>query len=292
MTRRFEDVLTKEQKGSPYEFKQMLTTEGWRARRRSRKRFRLLKAVDPRLIRILQPGERVHFLTHGSPLSTTEGFFTDWAAYFLNRRALVFTNVRLLLIQINVRKHPLDLVSQIAYSAIAGVEATPKGYCRLALRDGRQLDFTYMPRADRKFLHTLLTDLVKLPCPAGAPEATGAENLCPQCFSVVKDFPRKCPECGVALKSSLVAGILSFLFPGWGNWYLGFKGFAVVELLGAAYLWLTLVLWPLFHLLLGRGVPHTRRYWILIALGLVVLHGLDAAMTRHYARKGLHARSD
>ncbi|MFA5058067.1 MAG: hypothetical protein WC485_08135, partial [Opitutaceae bacterium] len=211
--------------------------------------------------------------------------------YFLNLRALVFTNQRVLLIQINIRKHPLDLVSQISYAAIAAVEATPKGYCRLALRNGHKLDFPYMPRADRLLLRTLLADLVKSARPADEPAATGAENLCPRCFSVVRDFPKKCPACSVPFKSSLAAGMLSLLFPGWGNWYLGFKGFAAVELAGAAYVWLVYLLWPLFRHLLGRGIPHTRHYWIPLALILLVVHSLDALMTRHYARKGLHARN-
>jgi len=287
VTHRIEDLLEKEIKGSPYEFKTMFMAEGWGAHHRLLKRFRLLKAIDPRLIRILRPDERVHFLTYGSALSTAEKIFIGWAAYFLDLRAMVFTSDRVLFIQINTRKQPLDLVTQLAYSAIAEVQSTEDGSCRLVLRNGRKLNFSHMPRPDHKFAHDFLTDAVKRAGTGGDKTATAEEELCPKYFKIVKDFPPNCPECKAVLARPFVAGLRTFLFPGLGNWYLGHRGYAVVELLITAVLWLGLVIRPLSRLLFVGGEPPTRVYWYATVIVFAVFYVGVAAITYHYSRKGL-----
>ena len=51
--------------------------------------------------------------------------------------------------------------------------------------------------------------------------------------------------CGGAFKSPNKAAWLSFIFPGVGDWYLGHRGMAILELIGSSFLWLALVIAPL-----------------------------------------------
>ena len=78
VTHRYEDLLGKEIKGSPYEFKTMFKAEGWRAHQHLLRRFKLLKAIDPSLMRMLRPNERVHFLTRGTLVSATNLMTGPW----------------------------------------------------------------------------------------------------------------------------------------------------------------------------------------------------------------------
>ena len=289
VTHRYEDLLEKEIKGSPYEFKTMFTAEGWGAHQRLLKRFKLLKVVDPRLIRMLRPDERVHFITHGTLVSAVDDFFTSWAAHFLDLRAMVFTSDRVFLIQINTRNELRDLVTQIAYSSVVAVVSSPNGSCRLVTRDGRKLHFRHMPRPDHKFLLDFLGDAIKRAGAGGGQTATGEEKLCPKCFKIVKGFPIHCPECNALLKRPFVAGFRTFLFPGLGNWYLGNRGFAAGEMSVTALLWLFLVILPLLRLFLEGGPPLTRVYWITAACVLASVYLVVAVLTHHVARKGLHA---
>jgi len=289
VTHRYEDLLEKEIRGSPYEFKTMFTAEGWGAHQRLLRRFKLLKAIDPRLIRMLRPDERVPFITHGTLVSAVDDFFTSWAAHFLDLRAMVFTSERVFLIQINTRSEPRDLVTQLAYSAVVAVVSSADGSCRLVLRDGRKLHFRHMPRPDHKFLQDFLSDAVKRAGAGGDKAATAEEKLCPKCFKAVKGFPAHCPECNAILTRPFVAGFRTFLFPGLGNWYLGNRGFAAGEMLFTTLLWLFLVILPLIRLFLEGGPPPTRVYWIGTASVLAFVYVGVAVLTHHIARKGLHA---
>jgi len=118
--RRYEDLLGDGVEPSPYEFALLFKTDGWFSRRRAKNRFKALRAIDPKLRRMLRDGERVFFVTSGTTSNAAEQFFAGtWVAQALNRRALVFTTDRVLLQQIDSRQRPGDLVSQIAYTSIA-----------------------------------------------------------------------------------------------------------------------------------------------------------------------------
>jgi hypothetical protein len=289
VTHRYEDLLGKEIKGSPYEFKTMFKAEGWRAHQHLLRRFKLLKAIDPSLMRMLRPNERVHFLTRGTLVSATEDFFIGWAAHFLDLRAVVLTSERIFLIGINRQSQPRGYVTQIPYPAIVAVHASENRCCRLVLRDGRELSFRHMPRPDHKFLRSFLGAAVKSAGADGNKVASAVERLCPKCSEVVPGFPARCPGCGKMLKRPWVAGLRACLFPGLGNWYLGNRGFASAEMLLAALLWLFLVILPLIRAFLGGGPPPSRAHWIATASVLMFIYLGVAAMTHHFARKGLRA---
>jgi len=221
--RRYEDLLGADVEPAPYEFALLFKADGWLARRRAKDRFKMIQAIDPKLRQMLGRGERVFFVTSGSTSSASEQFFAGTAVtQALNRRALVFTTDRVLLLQIDSKKQPRELVSQISYAGIVEVKATWSGYCRLTLRNGEKLNFVGVPKADRKKLAELLADVVKqgaaLPVSGGM---QALEHLCPRCFAAVPGHPLACPVCQVGFKPARIAALRSLLFPGLGDLILG-----------------------------------------------------------------------
>ena len=284
-----EELLAGPSAPAPYEYALLFHAEGWLARRRAKARLKFLRALDGRLRRLLHPGERVYFLTAGTTTTVAEQFFAGWLAYYYNRRALVFTTERVLLLQIDQRQRPGVLMSQLAYTAIADLKSTWDRFCQLRLRNGQKLNFAGVPAADRKYLRTLLADALRVSVPPimGAPQP-GIEHLCPHCLQVVAGLPAACPHCHGGFKSARKAGWLSALFPGLGDLYLGHHGRGVLQLLVGGMAWLGLVVSPLLSQADPNSGPLPADYWLQTAISLAFLHGLDAAIAYTFASKGLH----
>ena len=286
--KKYEELLSGEVAAEPYDYPVMFKADGFFARQRAKWRFKLLKGIDPKLRRILRSDERVYYVTTGTTVSLAEHFFVGWFAHYLNLRALIFTTERVLLLEVS-RNRPGKLVSQIPYAAIASVKSTWTGICRVKLLNKKTYDFQSVAKPDRKFLADFLADVVK---GTNAPfqAELGLEHLCPHCYTLVPAHPLACPSCQGGIKSAKKAGLLSFIFPGLGDWYLGHRGRAVVELLGTGFLWLAFVIGPL----LGGADPAVRQapldaaYWTTAAMILLGAHSIDAVMTHHFARKGHH----
>jgi len=290
--KRFEELLGADVENGPYEFPLLFKADGWLDRMRSKNRFKLLRAIDTKLRIILHEGERLYFATSGTTANLAEQYFAGAAvSQALNRRALLFTTERVILIQIDSKKRPRELVSQIAYTSIAEVKATWNGYCQLTLRDKSKLKFIGVPKADRKHLATFLADIVKTAAAAiTADSGVAHEQLCPHCYKPVPGHPAACPHCQGGFKLARTAMLRSLLFPGLGDFYLGHKAFAVIEMIGAAFMWYVLVGAPLI------GAPDENgeitnangAYWIFAGIVITIAHGIDAVMTRHFALKGHH----
>ncbi len=280
--KRFEELLTGSPASGPYDFGSIFDDGSWGARRRSRRKLKLLQNLDDRLSAALEPGETVHFLTSGTSISFLESYFGGWMMFYLNRRAIVATDRRLLLLQINSRQRPRELAAQLRYPAIQSLGRTGLANTRLVLGNRKKVVFAYVPADDRKALQALLAQAHDSMGQLGvAPEAVGIEDLCPHCYSAVAGRPRACPHCGGAYKSRTRAGLLSLAFPGLGDLYLGHRGFAALELFVAAVFWLTILGAPV------AGDPGAE----LLAMALVFFvfaHGFDAIMTRYIANKGLY----
>ena len=290
--RRYEDLLGADVEPAPYEFALLFQADGWLARRRAKDRFKLLRALDPKLREILRSGERVYFVTSGTTASLVEQFFVGaFVAQVVNRRALAFTTERVLLLQIDSRKRPRELVSQISYASIAEVKATWSGYCRLTLRNNEKLNFVGVPKADRQNLAAFLADVVKRGTTTPfSGSAQALEHLCPRCFAVVPGHPEQCPICRGGFKRARTAMLRSFLFPGLGDLYLGHRAVAVFEMLGAVLVWLHLIVAPLIGApdADGNVVKMDVVNWVNAIVVLAIIHGIDAAATRHFALKGHH----
>lgn len=283
----YEELLGSSVAASPYEFATLFKAEGFMGKRRCKQRLKLLKAVDFKVRHILERGEKVYFVTSGTTVSMGERFFVGWIAYYLNLRALVFTSRRILLLHIDARQKPMDLVSQLPYANIASVKSTWSGMCAIKLLNRITFNFQHIPSQDRKFLVEFLADIVHL---TNAPfeHNRGIEHLCPHCYTFIPDFPSSCPSCKGEFKSARKAGLLSLLFPGLGDFYLGHRWIGALELLGGAALWAGVVILPL----LDRSSPSARaidaEFWMTAVAVILIAHGIDSMMTHHFAKKGIY----
>lgn len=269
----------REQKtAGPFVLETILDRSTWGARRLSRKKVKLMSAIEGKVRSILAEGERVRYLTFGSGNSFWESYWLGWAAYFLNQRAILLTDRRMILLQIDSRRRPRDLVTQIRYPSIRKVKRTILGNTRLDLGDGNRKVFASVPKQDRTFLQKLTSWIDA----SLAPDTGGWEDLCPHCYGRVEGRPESCPACGGGIKSARKAGLLSLLFPGLGDIYLGHWKFAILEMLFAAFVWLVAMI-P------DPAFPLTMEGYLLVA-GLIVvfIHGPDAIATWYVGRKGLY----
>lgn len=267
---------------SPYALETILDHSSWSARRLSRKKEKLLAGIDVKVRRILAPGERVRYLTFGSGVSFWESYFLGWAMYYLNSRAILLTDRRMILLQIDWRRRPKELVSQISYGAIRKVGRTLFGNTRMTLGDGKRHVLAYVPRRDRGFLQRLTSWIEG----SLAKETTGWQDLCPHCYRPVAGRPRSCPQCRGGIKSARTAGLRSLLFPGLGDLYLGHWKFAVFEIAFTALIWLGVMLPvmvpdPEFEVTAAGALTAAVILFVLI-------HVPDAIGTWYIGRKGLY----
>lgn len=288
VARRYEDILVRPPRESPYDFQRIFRTDSWGARRLSKQKFKLLRKVDPQIRAMLHEGERVYYVTWGVEYSILEGLLLGWVMFLMNRRAFVFTTQRVLLIQVGSRHNPLELRAQIRYPAIEKVKSSLGGNLKISFANGKSVVFASMPRRDRKFIQELTRTLAAEVGNAASPDAFAAtENLCPHCYVEVAGFPHACEACRKPFKSARTAGLLSFLFPGVGDVYLGHRGFGTMEILGAGLVWLSVLL-PVVVPLEGQPALSTAEFGATAAMLFGFMHGVDALFTRHIGRKGIY----
>lgn len=282
---RFQDLLVRRPEDDPYVFSSILNNDNWRARRLSAKKLKLLRAIDETLRPMLAQGEKVHFVTWGNRSSFWESYFLGWIAYSLNRRAIILTDSRIILLHIDWRMRPRIFRSQVRYLAIDTLTWPLLGGTKLKLRRKKTHHFTHVPRRDRLHIREFVRRK-KMEFRGYAADRTDIQHLCPYCHKPVVGSPPKCLPCRVGFKSPAKAALLSLLFPGLGDLYLGHKTYAVVEILFAALIWLGFLLPDLES-------PESLTVK-LIAAGFVfgLMHGVDALATRHIARKGLYPTTE
>lgn len=267
----------------PYRFDQIFSAEGLGAKRLEKKRLRLMKAIDERVRTFLSEGEIVEFVTWGVEYSFAEHYFMGIWAQLMNRRAVILTNKRILLIQINSRNKVLQLKSQLRYTAITKFSKGTFGYLGLVLRDKKTLTLTGVPRKDRKQLRDRIKanmDATRMDAPA-----PGMENLCPHCGHRVLGLPERCSQCARAFKSGAKAGWLSLILPGLGDVYLGHRALGTMEIIGALFAWGFIG----FSFLAAEGSEIDP-----VTIGVVVtilfcfVHLPDAWITRRMGLKGIY----
>lgn len=246
-------------------------------RRRDRKRAEMLRKAEPALRRALGPLEIVRFVTNGAR-QLSWGLVTAGSMNpFTNRTTFVLTDKRILLIHTDSKQRPRLFANQLPLERIR--TATGR-HSYIFIGSGRgQLMFHGVKRGEAKYLRRLLEST---PAKEG-----GWQNLCPRCFAATDDAPTSCERCGEKFKDPRKAALRSLLFPGLGDFYLGYRWYALLEILGAAFLW------ALFVTVLVPAVKARGFSGVLIALPVLVfvalLHGGDAILTRARARSGLHS---
>lgn len=280
LVERVEELLQRQTDDAPYDYKSLFPVEGFWARRASQKKLGFLKRIDESLRAMLWPGERVLFLTSGVLHAFWESYLFGLPMYYLNRRALALTTERLILLQIDSRRRPRELRSHVVLRAVDNLSRSILGNSRLRLKSGKTYTIAYVPRRDRKTLVAMIREWQQRASRESA--AQTLEHLCPHCYVSVDGHPVQCPQCGGAFKSPRKAGLLSLVFPGLGDIYIGHLRFAILEILVAALIWLGV-------LLPDPQAPMTAAERLVAALMVFTfVHGGDGIGTWYVARKGHH----
>jgi hypothetical protein len=249
-----------------------------RINRRDRKRAEMLRKAEPVLQRVLNPVEVVRFATNGVRQLTWWLLTAGSMNPFANRTTLVLTDRRVLLIHTDSKQRPRMFASQLPLERI---RATAGRNSYIFIRTGReQLMFHGVKRSEARQLRGLLEST--------ATKEGGWQNLCPRCFAAIDGAPPSCEKCGEEFKSAKKAALRSLLFPGLGDFYLGYRKYAVLEVIGATLLW-ALFLSTLVPAVAAKGIEGAVVAAPLFAL-LVFIHVGDALLTRAKAKMGLHSK--
>jgi hypothetical protein len=249
-----------------------------RVRRRDRKRAEMLRKAEPVLQRVLNPMEVVRFATNGVRQLTWWLLTAGSMNPFANRTTLVLTDRRVLLIHTDSKQRPRMFANQLPLERI---RSTSGRNSYIFIRSGReQLMFHGVKRSEARVLKSFLEST--------ATKEGGWQQLCPHCFAATDDAPPFCAKCGEEFKSPRKAALRSLIFPGLGDFYLGYRKYAILEVLGASLLW-ALFLSTLIPAVTRRGIEGVLVAGPIFAL-VAFIHIGDALLTRAKAQTGLHSK--
>jgi len=249
-----------------------------RIKRRDRRRAEMLRKAEPVLQLALNPMEVVRFTTNGVRQLTWWLLTAGSMNPFANRTTLVLTDRRVLLIHTDSKQRPRLFANQLPLERI---RSTSGRNSYVFIRSGReQLMFHGVKRSEARQLKGLLE--------SAATKKGGWQNLCPHCFTATDDAPLCCAKCGEVFKSPKKAALRSLFFPGLGDFYLGYRKYAMLEIIGASLLW-ALFLSTLVPAVMSKGLDGLLVAGPLLAL-LALIHVGDALLTRAKAMTGLHSK--
>lgn len=253
--------------------------EGWGMRRANRKRAELLAKAASVVKAALTAGERVRYVASGIVSLWWELALAGWVSLLINRTTIVLTDQRLLLIHVDRRGAPESYANEVKLTAIRRVK---RGWLGSSLRlelGQRSRSFTSMRRQDTEHLRRVL--------PARREAVGGLAWLCPACFQAAVAHGR-CARCRTPVKSPGTAALRSLVLPGLGDFYLGHRVLAALEMLGAMFAWVVVIslllpamaeatgVWPFFASLAGIAT-------------VLLVNGFDAVLTYWQAKKGLYS---
>ena len=247
-------------------------------------KLKILKVVKPTLDGLLKKDEQVIRIGGGTAYYPAEILFGNGILTMLyNRYALVATNQRLVMINVNHRMTSTrHYLFQLAYGDIQKIS---RGLFRTSLslkrKKGPRRLLTSMKMAFTAELREVVAPRLT-PADDRPPAKSPADCLCPACYAVLPNDVHRCPTCGAAFKSASKAALRSLLLPGWGDWYLGHRLLGGLELAGS------LIVWSIVLNLLAQGGTESP---VVAAFILLFYNGFDALLTRHMARKGLMLES-
>ena len=249
-----------------------------RLRKRDRRRAEMLRKAEPVLQRVLNPMEVVRFATNGVRQLTWWLLTAGSMNPFANRTTLVLTDRRVLLIHTDSKQRPRLFANQLPLDRI---RATSGRNSYIFIRTGReQLMFHGVKRSEARQLKGLLEST--------STKKGGWQNLCPRCFAATDDAPLSCAKCGEEFKSPKKAALRSLILPGLGDFYLGYRKYALLEITGVTLLW-ALFLSTLVPAILSKGFEGVAIAGPILAL-LALIHIGDSLLTRAKAKTGLHSK--
>ena len=242
-------------------------------------KLKVLQAAHHILEKALKDGEKVVRIAKGVAYYPAEIFFGNgFFTMLYNHYAIVCTNQRLLLININSRMNrPMHYIFQVPYENIKKVRHSFLSRTLLLYRHkGKRRTFRavkgYMAKELRQFI-----DEKKRSMPAVELAEGPLENLCPACFVPLEKGLVECPECKNHFKEPKKALLKSLVLPGWGDMYLGHRALGLLELSGSVFVWVIIAS------MLFAGEPGSL---VAVVFLLMFYNGSDGLFTYHMARKG------
>ena len=206
-------------------------------------KFTMLISLAPVLDNLLEENEKVVGLA-----GVIIRLPVDWLLVNIllsttyNHYALIATNQRLLLININKRMTKrLHYLYQVPYQAIRNLgRGVLNSRFVLQTTTGRKWSFKPVKQGDIEPLIGRIQELL-VQRSDSEPDARSAEALCPACLSPLKDAAECCPRCKSLFRRPLGAALRSLFIPGWGNVYLGRPWIGLLEFFICTLIWLVVL---------------------------------------------------
>jgi hypothetical protein len=232
--------------------------------REQRKRRQQWDAVLPMVGRLLQPGERVLYVTYAMqtpPLLHTVGM--GHLAYAYHQVLLVLTDQRIVEALLNFKASGAGTrLRSYPYRHLSGLKLSFGKLTAIPAR-GKKQGWGIRAGGDKKLLKLLLPRLQARLLPEGASHAEGVPLWhCPQCGSVVPPAPESCSACRTRFRSTRLATLLSLAFPGAGLFYLGYPFLGTLDLLSETMLF---IVW----MFLLSGAPAANGIGPAVLLGAI-----------------------
>ncbi len=213
----------------------------------TRKRVtKALEKLQDALTRIVASDEVVLYATRGqAPISALGQWGLGWYVYQVTAVALVFTNRRILHLQVDSKGKWKGGLKAVAYGDIADarVKGILSGILWLTYKNSNK-DKYWGVRGSNKKLQALLAALL----PASAGELTPdtskqcIQSLCPDCLNVLSAQVYHCAKCGLIFKDESTMTKRAWLIPGGGYFYCRQNLLGVLALMAESW---TLVLFLL-----------------------------------------------
>ncbi len=261
---------------------------GWGWKKDMKLRHSWLKQSLPKLQKCLHPGEEVLYVSRGTRYSLTEFLFMGIWANYINQYLLVVTNIRVLIFHCNSKGLIKNTSWMIFYHQIKKISPSlVGGSLTLGLQDGRKLQIVGMKKADRKRLPNIIRETQETCAEKGfCPEGLQSlERLCSHCLKRMPTGEYFCPHCGGHHWTPSEIAWRSFVFPSWGDFVMGHHLLALMECFAGIFVW-----GLLFIGLLGALLTQDLDLLFGALVIFVIANGIDAIVTSHIARRGLHPR--
>ncbi len=270
----------------PYHLPQLFPkVKGVGVRGLFRKKVALLQAVEPLFEKMLFPREEVRFATSGIFCSFAEQYMLGALSTYINRTVFIFTNFRIILLNVDSKAKPLHMKWHIPYDQIRRFKTGGLSSSMVfKLKNKKTITFSSMPACDRKPVRAFVNEMIGRAETEAfhLPHYACRDNLCPGCYAPIPKGVYECEKCGDRFIKPGKPTLMSACLPCLGDFYMGHRTLGSIELAGYVLVWV----------MLGAHLAEEGASALpFVALVLLLEHGLDAALTHQMAKKGLVSES-
>jgi hypothetical protein len=209
-----------------------------------KKRTALWSKVAPHVEPMLQENERVLYMAPAvGKVGILQYLGMGWLAFAYNQVALVFTDVRLIEVQLDFHgRKPEERIRSFPWSGATSFRYR-LGSLTLAPPQGKKATWSLRIRGDKKVLKQLAPRIGERLLTSGT--AAGGPlpvQHCSSCHAALPGKVGQCPACGALFRSGKLAAALSLAFPGAGLLYAGHPVLAFFDFLGEGLVFLFVAL--------------------------------------------------